>query len=300
MPNKSDSAGKLHQFFTYTSLKDAFPKAESTSPLDDEEKLNEHRSQFDNDELESLKIIGLKSCQIIIQHYDKQIIKIFDVGESAGAGRINQTADIIVSHSNNCSESYSLKCAKSFTEVLSRNPGAKSLFTKYFNNQKLQQDFNLYLDNKLLNFLNSILNTNFETIPKARAHINENSKNRFNDKPRFNSYDDANELRDEFLKSIRRKAFLIIKEMNMESITKAVNLILDSGKNHILAQYKKDNEEAELDIIPKKTVNDDCKLEISGNDTFSIIYNDYLVKFRYKFESAITSSIKLVGSYKKI
>ena len=37
-----------------------------------------------------------------------------------------------------------------------------------------------------------------------------------------------------------------------------------------------------------------------GNDSVKIETNDYSVGFRYKFESGINSSIKLVGDYKKL
>ena len=34
-----------------------------------------------------------------------------------------------------------------------------------------------------------------------------------------------------------------------------------------------------------------------GNDSVLVLLNDYEIGFRYKFESDITSNIKLVGDY---
>ena len=79
-----------------------------------------------------------------------------------------------------------------------------------------------------------------------------------------------------------------------------MNIILDTGKNHLLGNYSNNKENVVYVRIPDKTEEDIVCVRTRGNDAIVIVTNDYEVGFRYKFESSITSSIKLVGDYKKI
>jgi hypothetical protein len=127
MSNKSDSAGKLHQYYTYLELKKSLCHITGSSPLDCPIKLNSHKKQFTSDELASLELIGKLSC----------------------AGFVDVTDDLVITSSEGFKYRYSLKCAKSM--------GAQSLLENYFTAPNLQIEFNQLYFKTLLVFLNSNL-----------------------------------------------------------------------------------------------------------------------------------------------
>ena len=196
---------------------------------------------------------------------------------------------------------YSLKCAKNLNEVLSKNMGGRSLLEKYFNAKNEQIQFNNYMDKLHLEFLNNVLNTSFENISLVKKHINEDALNKGLNKPRFNDqfYENANELRTFFLRKLRIELIRVLQNLEFTQKANAVNLILDAGKNQLHADYKHNNEKVNFLFIPIKKETDIKGVSESGNDSVIIESSDYIIKFRYKFESGITSSIKLVGSFSK-
>ena len=145
-----------------------------------------------------------------------------------------------------------------------------------------------------------ILNTNYKDISLAKQNINEHAFENGKTKARFNdnNYNCAAKSRNVFLNSLRKKLYTICKSLETNNIIHACNLILDSGKNHIIANYRYDKEDAYLCIIPNQKNADYKEINLRGNDSVRILLADYEIGFRYKFESGITSSIKLVGDYK--
>ena len=294
--NKSDSAGKLHQFYTCKALHILFPKADIHTPL----LLEQHTNDFRVQEINSLKKIGRLTAKLISSRTLEEIVSVRDVGTVNDA--IENTDDIEITTSSGGVETYSLKCAKknlSLSLVLSKNPGAKSLITKYYRSPELQQAFNTALDELHLKFLNSIIQTDTTTIKAARTAIRALSSARNLGKPRFANFPTANSSRDVFLASLRDKLKGCLSNMSNTDLANAINLILDTGKNHILACYKSGSENVHFDRIPFKNESDIHGFELRGNDSVCIKTSDYIVGFRFKFESDICSSIKLVGDYKQ-
>ncbi|MCH1480327.1 MAG: hypothetical protein L7U23_09535, partial [Crocinitomicaceae bacterium] len=65
MPSKSDSAGKLHQYFTCKEIENKC-NAICISPLEDIDERNFHLASFNENEVKSLKKIGDLSADVII------------------------------------------------------------------------------------------------------------------------------------------------------------------------------------------------------------------------------------------
>ena len=141
MPNKSDSAGKLHQFYSCLAFTQLHKNLAFSSPLQNQEARNFHVNCLDKSSIESLIELGRETAKLFDEDVKFKPTKILDVGEYAGAGRIDETCDVKISNEDQ-SESYSLKCGKgSLDQILSRNMGSKSLLEKYFDSKKEQQDF---------------------------------------------------------------------------------------------------------------------------------------------------------------
>ena len=301
MPNKSDSAGKLHQYFTCKHL-ELKCSAECVTPLDEDTERNIHLSSFNALETNSLKKIGELTADAIITHSSSSIAKVEDIGVSSGALGHQNTDDLIVTLEGGETTGYSLKCAKGISQILSKNMGAKSLVKVYFQDNARQLEFNVLMKESYLKFLNGVLKTNYTIVSKIRKNINEDAISKGLDKARFgdNCYEHANEGRNTFLRELRNELLRILKELDKDKLAGAANLILDTGKNHLLADYNANRERVEFVSIPVKVGADILEIKKRGNDSVTIETVDYSIGFRYKFESGITSSIKLVGDYKKL
>jgi len=299
MSKKSDSVGKLHQYYTCMGIHVLFPETVINSPLGDNKLRCEHETQFQSSELISIKRIGTSSAKLIRNDVNGNILNVEDVGTFAGAGRIDVTNDIIVCLDNGESIGYSLKATKqSMGKILSRNMGANSLIEQYFYSPVSQKYFTEFFKIKRFEFLNKILNTNFNDIKDAIENIRSDSSKKGHEKPRFKYYPNANSPRDMFLHDIRDKLYeILIEKIEVENIIRACNLILDSGKKHILASYKENRENTELIINRIQNIDDYKEIKKRGNDSVEVVLNDYKIGFRFKFESDITSNIKLVGDY---
>ncbi|MEH6770056.1 hypothetical protein [Maribacter arcticus] len=301
MPNKSDSAGKLHQYYTYKYLKSKSSTTTGNSPLDDTVILSAHTSLFTANELKSLKIIGQLSADEISAFVIYPIALVQDIGVSSGAVGFINTDDLVV-NTGYSKFSFSLKCATSIDTILSKNMGAQSLLKKYFHAPTEQANFNNYFENRRMDFLNSILSTSHTTLSGATTEINSFAKSNGLDKARFNHpiFSHANTSRNLFLTSIRDCLYHLINSLNKDKIANACNIILDSEKNHIHAEYKSGKEKITFLSIPLQVGKDVLRITKTGDNTVNIKIGDYTVGFRFKFESGITQSIKLVGSYRKI
>jgi hypothetical protein len=276
-----------------------FPETVVNSPLGDNKLRCEHETQFQSSELISLKRIGTLSAKRIRNDVNGNILNVEDVGEFAGAGHIDVTDDIIVCIDNGKSIGYSLKATKqSIGQILSKNMGANSLIEQYFYSPVSQNFFTEFFKIKRLEFLNRILNTNFNYIKDAIEKIRNDSSKKGYKKPRFKYYPNANSPRDMFLHDIRDKLYeILIEKIEVENIIQACNLILDSGKKQILASYRENEEKTKLIINRIQNIDDYKEIRIRGNDSVEVVFNDYKIGFRFKFESDITSNIKLVGDY---
>lgn len=306
MANKSDSAGKLHRYYTYRQCKEVFPNATGYSPLDFPIEKNAHEVLFTLFERVSLKRIGLLSCEVIIDNIgpDVELVTIDDIGISSGAGNVNVTDDLTITTSEGESIGFSLKCTQKIDNVLSKNMGAQSLLSGYFNSQELQNVFNEYYADAYLLFLNSCLDESESTtsIAQAKRLIKQKSTNAGNTKPRFSDdiFPNANSARNAFLTAIRGKLHECVGRLDTSNIIRACNLVLDVGKNHIRANYTVDREEVILEVIPEQINENFQSFRFVGDNSLEILLTRYKVGFRYKFESDICSSIKLIGSYQTI
>lgn len=299
MPNKSDSAGKMHQFYSCLAFTQLHKNLAFSSPLQNQEARNFHVNCLDKSSIESLIELGRETAKLFDEDVQFKPTKILDVGEYAGAGRIDETCDVKISNEDQ-SESYSLKCGKgSLDQILSRNMGSKSLLEKYFDSKKEQQDFNKFLEEHRVNFFNSILNKKVSDERKGAMMVNEDACQKGYGKARFAYYPQASKARDEFLNLLQGKLLFILKDLNPDKLVKATNLILDAGKKHVIGTYQEGSEKAEIQIIDFQQITDFQGVEKRGNDSVKILLKDYHVGFRFKFESGITSSLKLVGDYKK-
>ncbi|MBO6572637.1 MAG: hypothetical protein JJ958_09335 [Balneola sp.] len=303
MGSKSDSAGKLHQYYTAIYLKEKSNKATVSSPLDDIAHRSSHFNKFSSkpEDIKPLKKIGLLSADLIQKIVDDDIIHIDDIGVGSGASSHDITDDLVIKTKNKGEIGFSLKCSKNIGQILSKNMGAKSLLEQYFGAPNEQIQFNTYLDAAHLEFLNKALLNPLDTIPTAKKAIKKDVKSNKRDKARFadKNYFHMNEARTKFLEGLRDKLFTLLNNLKNAQLAKACNLILDTGKNHILAEYKVNEEKVEYISINKKNESDIQSIHKRGNDSVVINSGDYSIGFRFKFESGITSSIKLVGDYKK-
>jgi hypothetical protein len=306
MPSKSDSAGKLHQYYTVKQLSNIFPDGTLETPLNNNDLLEFHQSSFSPKEILSLIKIGELSAELIALQATENITLIKDIGVSSGVVGHQNTDDIEIQYQDGTSLTFSLKCAKGISQILSKNMGAKSLIKQYFDDNDKQCKFNELFDLEQLNFLNNVLKAfhplKYTSIRRAKMVVNAYAKSRGLNKPRFGDavFSHANAERNVFLCALRDNLINSIEEMDKSQIVAACNIILDTGKNHILADYRDGKEKVEYVNISDKMATDIKEIVKRGNDSVEIKTNDYKIGFRFKFESAVTSSIKLVGDYKKI
>jgi hypothetical protein len=294
MSGKSNSIGNLHQYYTTTNIKEKVPNCETYSPLEDSVLLSKDLEKLNTKEIESLKTVSSLSADKIIDVVGDGIEKIDDVGVK---GDVVDLKVLSVLGSYN----FSLKCSKKISTILSKNMGARSLLSKYFISDLKQNNFNEIFDSLHLEFLNKAYDTDIKTIKEVKKYINDTSLNLGKDKARFND-DDMNHMnvnRDKFLNELREALLIIIDSLPLYNIKNACNMILDTDNHHILGERRYKKECVEYVKIDEKKEEDILSIVRRGNDSVMIKTDDYLIGFRFKFESGITSSIKLVGDYKK-
>lgn len=300
MPSKSDSAGKLHQYFTALALHREYPDARLQSPLTNDRKREIHLSVFNVNEIESLNEIGILSANIIIDQIgEENVSEINDIGVNSGAVGHTNTDDLVVITASGEEFGYSLKCATNVKQILSKNMGAGSLLSSYFNSRERQVEFDQEFDTLRLSFLNEFLGGHETNLTTLRRAIDNSASERGATKARFADYQYMNPHRDVFLRRLRDNLLEKIERIDYSDQAKAINLILDTNKHHIIAIYGRNNS-AEYVYIEDKNQDDILSVSRRGNDSVAIYTEDYEIGFRYKFESGITSSIKLVGDYRRL
>lgn len=302
MPNRSDSAGKIHQFYTCKGLKKIDSRILIYSEfINNDEVFAIHTSQFSETELESLRVLGAKSADLIFDEHKNSILEVHDIGVSSGAGFIDKTVDLELKLNARKVE-YSLKCQSTpLKQVLSKNMGALSLFESYFNESEAQQIFNAKFNDLHILFLNTISGQPSAKVSDAKKIIRNLASMNGLKKARFEDVlfkEKAEPARNDFLSAVRDLALENLKSFSKISLAKACNLIMDTGKTHILGTWASGKEQAYLRTLPIQEPEDIISVSTRDNRSVLIELRNFLVGFRYKFESGITSSIKLVGDYK--
>lgn len=296
MPNKSDSAGKIHEFFSYIEIKRIF-WIDWKSPYDKNNTLS--LDLFSKNELENLQKCSALTASLIQGHilklypWDKPVF----IHHADGAEGFDDTKDIKITLKSGIKVWFSLKCFTSAGSVLSKNMWAWSLIKTYFGSIDRQEEFDIFFKSERLKYLNSIFQTNYEKIWDINAYIRDRTRADGHNKDRFEHYPQANEHRSLFLKKLQTKLQDIMKELPIENLLLAAKYVMDSNGNIIYATYGEWN----ITAIPSQhtdpLIEDYRSIRTRGNDSVVISFSNYEVGFRYKFESSITSSIKLVWDY---
>lgn len=297
MPSKSDAAWKIHEYYTYLELKRNY-EINWDSPFDDKKDLPEFL--FSEDELENLGQASIMTFDVIKEHLGERTPKyVLHAWESSGSSTHDNTNDLIITLEDDIEIWFSLKCAKDKGTVLSKNMWAKSLISTYFWSREGQEDFNMFLESEHLVFLNSIFDTEYKTVAEAKKFIKWKSKQDWYTKDRFEYYEKSEKCRNDFLIQLPVKLKKIVDKLSIESKIDSWNLILDAGKNIIFATYgnKVDAWYYHYEELEK---DDFVDTKIRDNRSMTLIFKKFTIGFRYKFESSITSSIKLVGDYTEV
>lgn len=297
MPNKSDTAGKIHEYYTYLEFKEHY-KIAWKSPFDDVKELQTWL--FSDNEIRNLKEAWILTFTIIKNFLSNKIpTHILHAWESSWSSTHDNTDDLIITLEDDTKVWFSLKCAKDKGTVLSKNMWAKSLISTYFWSISWQNDFNNFFESQHLIFLNNIFNTSFSNITEAKKFIKWKSKQDWYTKDRFEYYEGSEKCRNDFLIQLPSKLKNIVDSISIEEKIQAWNLILDAWKNIIFATYgnKIDAWYYHYDELKKE---DFIDAKIRDNRSMTLIFNKLIIGFRYKFESSITSSIKLVGDYTEV
>ena len=81
---------------------DTYPNVDSSSPLEIFSEREIHLSLFNEEVKKSLNRIGELSADLILKNiHNNNIVKINDVGQISGAGRIDNTQDLIIEFIDN-------------------------------------------------------------------------------------------------------------------------------------------------------------------------------------------------------
>lgn len=297
MPSKSDAAWKIHEYYTYLEFKKRY-LVDWDSPFDDRKDLPEFL--FSEEELGNLRWASTMTFDIIKEYLGEKIPKyILHVWESSGSSTHDNTDDLIITLEDNTEIWFSLKCARDKGTVLSKNMWAKSLISTYFWSEEGQKDFNNFFESERLVFLNSIFKTEYTTVAEAMKFIKWKSKQDWYTKDRFEYYEGSEKCRNDFLVQLPVKLKNIVDRLSLESKVDSWNLILDAGKNIIFATYgsKIDAWYYHYERLEKE---DFIGTKIRDNRSMILVFKKFAIGFRYKFESSITSSIKLVGDYTEV
>jgi len=238
----------------------------------------------------------------IDKQINEEIISINDIGVSSGTSSIDITDDLEIISVQRTNYNYSLKCAKNLDTILSKNMGAKSLISEYFKDPKKQEYFDERFEQLHKEFFERILGKDIVDIRTAKAELRKIAKDNGRNKPRFKDpiFINSDKSRKIFLSEISSLLTKTLLQIDKSNLANACNLILDTRKHHILACYKKDNEFVDYffhDIIQESDIEE---IRERGNNSAIIKTKNYIIGFRYKFESDIASSVKLVGDYKEI
>ena len=298
MPNKSDSAWKIHEYYTYLAVR-ALYEIDGFSPFDCKKSLP--NEAFSESELANLQEAWDLTCEVIDSFLNENCTSdtplfVEHIWEVSWSDTHDNTDDIKITLKSGKKIGFSLKCGLKLGTILSKNMWAKSLLSTYFNAPEQQRQFNAYFDEVYLQFLNSIFDTHFSTESEAKQYINTKSIMDWYDKARFDYYPNANPARESFLSKLQSKLYELIPSIPVWNILSASALILDDSSNVVYASY---GSKVSAQIASTRTIHESDYIWSKKRwwTSVEILYRNAKVWFRYKFESSITSSIKLVGDY---
>lgn len=182
-------------------------------------------------------------------------------------------------------------------KIQPKNLGARSFIQKYFQFEKIQNQFNELLEQEYKQFLQSVIEINeevntYDTVPLLKKKVNKLY-------PSFT--ESINPIRTSFLFNLREHLFELLQQGNTsesDGIQQGFKELMLLDSINIVTRY---NDKNKCSVIEKwqPVVNLEEKIEFykKGNDTVGIRMGQAALTLRFKFESAPTSSLKLATSY---
>jgi hypothetical protein len=203
-------------------------------------------------------------------------------------------ADLTITLDNNEKRDVNLFLIKGNSKIQPKNIGAKSFLRKYFFANRLQENFNEYIENRYKLFLENLLKIkdNYLNETELKKMVKEHY-------PKFTN--ELSSIRRSFLYDLREYCFNLLKEKynyDLNAIKHAFNELLLLQSTNIITRYDNENEclgaeEWSLNI----DVADEVSINKKRNDSIAISLGDHSLIIRFKFESSPVSSIKLATSF---
>lgn len=208
----------------------------------------------------------------------------------------DEQPDLIIKLQNNETYNVNLFSLKSSGKIQPKNLGARSFIEKYFDSEKIQSQFNKYLDQEYKQFLQSIVELKEEINPyDTVAMLKEKVRKHF---PSFS--ETINPIRTSFLFNLRERLFEILQQENilMPRILRGYKELMLVDSINIITRYKSKNKCSGVEEWkPEVHYTGDIDFYKKGNDTVGIRIGQTALTLRFKFESAPASSLKLATSY---
>lgn len=178
-----------------------------------------------------------------------------------------------------------------------KNPGAQSLFSKYFLSQQLQEEFNEAFEREYIKYLKDLVSLKIGT--HYITNKRELRKLVSNFYPRFS--EEINPYRNQLLFSLREISFTLLKNFYNQKdrgFYNAYNEFFMTGDFNIITEYGKRKDDISVyELNPGVPRFNDIKIYKVGKNTVGIKYGEVALTLRFKFESAPRTSIKLAASY---
>ena len=233
------------------------------------------------------KIVNIKNISFVLSKFDKETP--------------DNHADLEILMKDGSSQNINLFLIKNNGQIQIKNPGAKSIFSKYFRSETLQRQFNEFLDTKYKDYLLELLEQS-EKQPYfyklTTRELREKVKKLY---PKFSK--DIDPVREKFLNSLREYSYeLLKKKFNMEEksgIEHAFNSLLLLEDINIITRYDQINKNVCSGVaLFNLKVDFSSPLEIfkKGQNKVGIKIGLTGLGLRFKFESSPASSIKLASS----
>ncbi|MBG9783122.1 hypothetical protein [Shouchella lehensis] len=209
-------------------------------------------------------------------------------------------ADLELILKDGTSQKVNLFVIKKNAQIQMKNPGAKSVFSNYFQSEGMQLKFNHFLDRRYYKYLSEVLKlvncepSSYHTVTEMRREVNKFF-------PKFT--DEINPVREKFLNSLREYSYELLKEEYNEgsykNIEYAFNSLLLLNDINIVTRYDDKNKNICSGVgFFNHNLNLSYPLRIfkKGQNKVGIRIGKQGLSLRFKFESAPNSAIKLVSS----
>ena len=208
----------------------------------------------------------------------------------------DEQPDLTIKLQNNETYNVNLFSLKSSGKIQPKNLGARSFIEKYFGSEKIQCQFNEYLDQEYKQFLQSIVESKedlnpYDTVAMLKAKVKKHY-------PSFNGT--INPIRTSFLFNLREHLFEILQQENilMPRILRGYKELMLVDSINIITRYNIENKRSEVEEWkPEVHYAGNIDFYKKGNDTVGIRLGQTALTLRFKFESAPASSLKLATSY---